>query len=82
MAAARQYYQSRNAIVVARRFMPAWQFWLALPIHLARDLSWFARLRIRGVAPNEKAYILGAIDGLRGKMGRWKHHPATPTASR
>jgi GT2 family glycosyltransferase len=82
MAAARQYYQSRNAIVVGRRYMPAWQFWLTLPLHLARDFSWFARLRLKGAEPNEKAYTLGAIDGLRGKMGRWKHHPQTPTASR
>lgn len=82
IAAARQYYQSRNAIVVARRYMPAWQFWLTLPVHLARDLSWFGRLRLRGMRPNEKAYLIGVFDGLRGKLGPWKHHPDTPTASR
>ncbi|MGE3074731.1 MAG: glycosyltransferase family 2 protein [Dehalococcoidia bacterium] len=82
IAAARQYYQSRNAIIVARRYMPAWQFWPALPVHLGRDISWFARLRISGRKPNVRAYLSGAIDGLRGKTGRWKHHPTTPTAKR
>lgn len=82
MAAARQYYQSRNAIAVSRRFMPRWMFWPTLPLHLLRDLSWFLRLRLRGTQPNEKAYLAGAVDGLRGRMGRWKHHPETPAATR
>lgn len=82
MAATRQYYQSRNAVVVARRYMPWWQFWPVLPLRLMRDASWFARLRLRGVQPNEWAYVLGAVDAFRGRMGRWKHHPAAPPASR
>jgi len=82
MAAARQYYQSRNAIAVARRNLPAWQFWPMLAVRLARDFSWFARLRLRGTTPNEKAYVKGLIDGLRGATGRWKHHPESPLARR
>lgn len=82
IAATRRYYQSRNAIIVARRVMPWWQFWPCLPIRFARDFSWFARLRLRGKRPNERAYIVGAVDAFRGRSGRWKHHPATPTASR
>lgn len=77
LAAARQYYQSRNAIVVARRNMPPWQFWIALPIRFLRDFSWFLRLRLRGLRPNELAYLYGAVDAFRGRMGRWKHHPAS-----
>jgi len=82
IAATRQYYQSRNAVVVARRHMPWWQFWPVMPLRLVRDASWFARLRLRGVQPNERAYVLGAVDAFRGRMGRWKHHPASPPASR
>ncbi len=75
MAPVRQYYQARNGIVVARRHMPAWQFWLLLPVHVARDLSWFARLRAAGKGPHERAYLRGLRDGLRGRLGRWERHP-------
>lgn len=82
LAKARQYYQSRNAIVITRRNLPAWRFWAILPLRFGRDLTWFIRLRFTGTKPNEWAYLQGVVDGFRGKMGRWKHHPPSPHASR
>ena len=76
MAAVRQYYVARNAIVIARRNIPAGQFWPLLGFRLLRDLSWFARVGLRGKKPHPGSYLLGTLDGLRGKMGRWEKHPA------
>jgi GT2 family glycosyltransferase len=71
----RQYYQARNGIVVSRRNMPSRQFWLTLPLRLARDFSWFARVGLRGPKPHPGCYLLGTVDGFRGRMGRWSQHP-------
>lgn len=82
MAASRQYYQSRNALIVARRHMPAWQFWTLLPVHFARDVTWLLRLGLQRKEPKFAAYAQGAFDGLRGKRGRWRKHPDSPLANR
>ncbi len=78
MAAARQYYQSRNAITVTRRFLPWWRFWPIWSIRIVRDFTWFLRMRIQGVRMNERAYLLGLVDGMRGKSGKWAKHPPSP----
>ncbi|MEO8541136.1 MAG: glycosyltransferase family 2 protein [bacterium] len=72
----RQYYAARNGVSVSRRFMPAWQFWLLLPVRIARDASWFARVRLRGETPHPGCYLLGTLDAFRGRTGRWSQHPA------
>lgn len=78
----RQYYAARNAILVGRRNMPAAQFWRLLPVRLARDATWFARVGVRGQRPHLLAYLEGAVDGLRGRTGRWrKHPPSAPVES-
>lgn len=81
-AKVRQYYAARNGIVVGRRNMSAWQFWAVLPVRFARDASWFIRVGLRGARPHPICYIEGTIDGLCGRMGRWRKHPsdAPPSA--
>jgi GT2 family glycosyltransferase len=81
MAPARQYYRSRNALVVARRHVPAWTFWVTLPVHLARDATYLLRLRIAGKRPHELAYLEGVLDAARGQTGRWRKHPSAPSAN-
>lgn len=71
----RQYYAARNAILVGRRNMSVAQFWRLLPVRLARDATWFARVAVRGRQPHVLAYLEGTIDGLRGRSGRWRKHP-------
>ena len=72
---ARQYYQSRNNVIVARRWLPRWQFWPLLGLRMARDHSWFARTRIAGHHPHPGAYLAGVRDALLGRTGRWAGHP-------
>lgn len=76
LSAARQYYQSRNPVIIAKRLLPGWQFWPLLALRIARDLSWFLRLRLGRVqSPHEATYLVGVLDALRGKTGRWSRHP-------
>jgi GT2 family glycosyltransferase len=75
MAPTRQYYRSRNALIVARRHLPAWYFWALLPVHVARDISFLLRLFVTGKRPAGRAYLEGAVDAMRGKRGRWRKHP-------
>ena len=82
VARTRQYYLARNAILVARRYLPAHQFAWMLPLHLFRDFAWMVRQRLGGSRPNVSAYLEGALDGLRGRRGIWKHHPLSPDAKR
>lgn len=82
IAPIRQYYVARNSAFVARRYLPARRFWPAFALRLARDYIWLAVVRLRGGAPHPWAHMQGTWDGLRGNLGRWKHHPDVLPASR
>lgn len=78
----RRYYVARNAILVARRHLPRWRFWPLLGLRLGRDTSWFVRCWVRRRRVHPRVYYTGTWDGLRGRTGRWKHHPERLSASR
>lgn len=75
IASARQYYKSRNTVVVARRHMSARAFWPLLLLHVARDVSWLVRRRLRGEQSNVRDYLEGTFHAVRGRTGRWSKHP-------
>ena len=71
LADARMYYLSRNGVSMAR-WIPWWLLPVAFPVHLARDLTWYCGLKHESL----QAYLWGLADGLRGRYGRWRHHPS------
>jgi len=75
VAAARQYYNSRNRVLVARKHLPHRDILWMLPVRVARDLVWLGRLKFTGQGANLGAYFTGLFDGLRSRTGRWSRHP-------
>lgn len=75
LAAARQYYLSRNTILVAHRHLRRRDFAWMLPAHVLRDAAWLVRQKLNGGRGHSRAHFLGVLDGLRGKEGRWSRHP-------
>ena len=82
LAAVRRYYLARNAVLVARKHVPAWKFWPMLTFRVLHTIQWHGRQRLSGERPRTGLYLSATWDGVRGKTGRWEHHPAGPTASR
>lgn len=75
LAAARQYYLSRNLILVALRHLPRRDLVWMLPLHLLRDSAWLARVRLNGGHPHVRGHFEGVLDAFRGRTGRWSRHP-------
>ena len=73
-ARVRQYYVARNAILVTRREVRGAKFWAMCAVRVARDFAWLAREAVYRQEPHPRSYLLGTIDGLRGRSGRWVRH--------
>lgn len=70
-----QYYTARSAIIIARRYQPAWRFWLLLAPELLGDIARLARPRDGRGRVYRGAYFRGVFDGLRGRVGPWPGQP-------
>lgn len=75
LAAARQYYLSRNSILVGLRHLPRRDLVWMLPLHLLRDASWLVRATLSGGHPHVRGHFEGVLDAFRGRTGRWSRHP-------
>ena len=68
------YYFTRNAVFLAKRILPAWQKRMFYVLDFLLNARRKAKFVLSGSAPAARAIRLGAKDGLKEVMGKWKLH--------